>query len=164
MTNAKPNPIIPHFGIAAVAAVALVTLTVAGCFKNYGRFNIDTHVSQAFRTGSIQSEYQYYYAGRQTIPYAIIAIDRSYSVPSKYWVPFEPQSEQLKNMSAGIFSAYRYPSYGAQILDPDGVVIGIWYGNARSNSVRVDQANRTVSVLFNNPESGDGPGAKGYRL
>ena len=153
MTTFEPNPRPVNRRFAVVAVAALLALLVTGCMKNYGRFTLDAQVSQAFRSGSIQADYQYYYSGRQTMPYAIMAIDRSYSVPSKYWVPFEPQPEQLKTMSGSIFDQNRYPSYGYRILDPNGVLIGIWYASARDHSVRVDQENRTVTVLFTNPEN-----------
>lgn len=151
----NPKPVNRRFAARVVAA--LVALLVSGCMKNYGRFTLDDQVSQAFRSGSIQTDYQYYYSGRQTMPYAIMAIDRRYSVPSKFWVPFEPDPEQLKTMSGSIFDQNRYPSYGYRILDPNGVVIGIWYASARDHSVRVDQENRTVTVLFTNPENDNHP-------
>ncbi len=135
-----------------VAAVALM-LTVAGCANNFGQFARSDEVTRAFRNGDIQPDYQYYYSGRETMPYAIIGIDRSYSVPSRYWIPFDAESETLSRMSGNIYGATHYDPSGFQMIDTDGTVIGVWFSSVRVRSVRVDQQAQTVEILFNNPEN-----------
>lgn len=143
--------------IVTTVAVIAIGMMVAGCAGNYGHFSLDTEVGQAFRSGSVQSEYRYYYAGRDNMPYAIIGIDRSYSVPSRYWIPFEPDREKLRDMSGNMYGKQRYQPYGSHILGPDGNPVGVWYSSVRIRSVTVDPENRTVEVLFKNPESTDRP-------
>ncbi|MCB2149729.1 MAG: hypothetical protein KQI81_24835 [Deltaproteobacteria bacterium] len=149
----------PRINVAILTRVALVAsmLLLAGCMKNYGRFNLDPQVDRDFRTGTVQPEFQYYYAGRDTMPYAIIGIDRGYSVPSRYWIPFAPKPAQFKEMSGNMFNEIRDEPYGAHILDPDGKVIGVWYSTVIFRSVKVDRHSRTVDVLFKNPEDDDRP-------
>ena len=140
--------------------VILITLLVVtgACAQNYGRFSIDPQVANDFRTGTIQPDLRYYYQGRDTMPYAIIGIDRTYEVPSKYWIAFDPDPEQLKKMSGNIYQDVRDYTYGATIMAPDGTVVGIWYSNVDQKSVTVDQENHTVQILFPNPENNDRPG------
>ncbi len=135
--------------------IVLIVLTamVAGCTKNYGNFKKSADVTFAFQQGDYQPEYQYFYAGRDNMPYAIIGIDRNYTVPSRYWIPFEPESEMLKKMSGNMFGKYKYYPNGYHIFDPDGNMIGVWFSSVNSYSVSVDQQNRTVEVLFRNPEN-----------
>jgi hypothetical protein len=38
-------------------------------------------------------------------------------------------------------------------LDPDGAIVGIWFSSLHFPSINVDQQNRTVKVLYKNPES-----------
>ena len=139
-----------HSFMVILMALLLVT---GACAQNYGRFTIDPQVANDFRTGAVQPELRYYYQGRDTMPYAIIGIDRSYQVPSKYWIAFDPDPEQLKKMSGNIFQEIRDTPYGARIMDEDGTVIGVWYSNVVLRSVNVDQQNRTVQILFPNPEN-----------
>ena len=148
-----------RINLAIVPRVALVALMLllAGCMKNYGRFNLDSQVDQDFRTGAVRPEFQYYYEGRDTMPYAIIGIDRSYTVPSRYWIPIAPEPAQLKKMSGNMYNEVRDDPYGAYILAPDGKVIGVWYSTVIFRSVKVDQNSRTVEVLFKNPENDDRP-------
>ena len=148
-----PNNARIRASVATVLAVVASMIVITGCNKNYGRFTMDTQVSQAFRTGAVQPEFNYYYAGRDTMPYAIIGIDRSYTVPSRYWLAFEPQAEQLRTMSGNMYGKGRYYPSGSHILDPDGTIIGVWFSSVRFRSVKVDQQKRTVALLFNNPEN-----------
>jgi hypothetical protein len=140
-----------RFG-GSIILVGLV-LIAAGCTKNYGHFTKSAEVDLAFRQGDYQSDYQYYYAGRDNMPYAIIGIDRSYAVPSRYWVPFDPEVEMLRNMSDNMYGKHKYYPAGFHILDPDGNIIGAWFSSVNQYSVSVDQQNRTVEVLFRNPEN-----------
>jgi hypothetical protein len=135
-----------------VALVVLV-LMAAGCNQNYSRFSLDAQVSQAFQTGTALPEFNYYYAGRDTMPYAIIGIDRTYTVPSRYWIPFEPEPDTLKKMTGNMYWKMRYDPYGSNILASDGTIIGVWFSSVRNRSAKVDQQQRTVEVLFQNPEN-----------
>jgi hypothetical protein len=138
--------------ILSVAALALA-LMVTGCSHNYGGFSRDSQVDLAFRNGNLQPDYNYYYQGRDNMPYAIIGIDRSYTVPSRFWIAFEPDTELLKKMTGNIYDKHKYYPTGSHILDPAGSIIGAWYSGVDIHSVRVDQQNRTVDILFPNPEN-----------
>lgn len=142
----------------AIAALLLTALVFLGCARNYGRFAIDRQVAQDFRAGVIRPEYRYYYSGRDTMPYAIIAIERTWRVPSRYWTPFDPEPGQLMRMSGNIYDEVQQNPYGASIKAPNGESIGFWYSNVFNRSVRVDPEQRTVEILFTNPENDDRPG------
>jgi hypothetical protein len=129
-------------------------LMLLGCAQgNYGHFRLDDGVSRAFREGTVQSGYQYYYAGRETMPYAIIGVDKVYQVPSKYWVAFDPEPQTLKDMSGNVYGAINLQVYGAHLVAPNGQVIGVWYSAVENYTLRVDPVNHFAEVLFKNPES-----------
>ena len=144
-----------HVAVNAAMRVGTIALllVIVGCTINAGRFSMNAQVDQDFRTGQAQPGSRYFYAGRDTMPYAIIGIDRSYSVPSRYWIPFEPEADTLKKMSGNMYGKMRYNPYGSHILDPDGNIIGVWYSSVYHYSASIDQQNRTVQVLFKNPEN-----------
>ena len=139
-----------YFMLFAGAALAL---GISGCIQNYGKFSRDSQVSQAFRNGLVQPELNYFYAGRETMPYAIMGIDTGYAISSSLWTAFEPQPEQLRKMSSNIYGKQQYDPYGFNILDPDGAIIGIWFSSLHFPSVKIDEENRTVHVQYKNPES-----------
>ena len=138
--------------VMLLAGVALV-VGLSGCLQNYGRFNRDAQVSQAFRSGEVPPELNYYYAGRDTMPYAIMGIDPGYTIPTSLWIAFEPQPEQLRKMSANIYGKQRYDPYGFNMLAPDGAIVGIWFSSLHFPIVSIDQQNRTLEVRYKNPES-----------
>ena len=69
-----------HSRAGMILVVIGVVLMAAGCGKNYGRFSKNAEVDLAFRQGDHQPGYQYFYAGRDNMPYAIIGIDRNYNI------------------------------------------------------------------------------------
>ena len=141
--------------LAAIGfAMSLCLIGIAtGCSNQYGTFTLDHAVTRNFIRGVPQSDYRYYYAGRDTMPYAIIGIDRSYEVPSPYWLPFEPDPETMKRMSGNIYGKQQRPPSGSRMLTPDGQVVGVWFSSVDIHSLQVDSQNRTVTVLFKNPEN-----------
>lgn len=156
MRSDRTNPTRPLRAIPTWLAVAALMLIFAGCNNTYGRFTRDAQVDQAFRTGAHQPEYNYYYSGRDDMPYAIIGIEQNYTVPSRYWIPFEPEPALLKKMSGNVYGKDLYQPYGSVIRDPEGKAIGVWYSSVFERSVTVDQENRTVQILFRNPENTNG--------
>jgi hypothetical protein len=154
-TNGHSHGRIDSAIVTWIMSVFVLALFSGCSMQSYGRFALDSKVGQDFRKGVIQPKYQYYYAGRNNVPYAIIGIDAAYTVPSRYWIPFKPQPGQLERMSANIFDEVDYTPYGAHILAPDGSIIGVWYSNVLIRSVSVDQKHHTVQVLFKNPENKD---------
>ena len=124
-------------------AGAVVLTVFNGCMQAYGHFKRDAKVDQAFINGAVPPDFNYYYWGRDTKPNAIIGVDPTYTVSSRFWIAFEPQPEQLKIMSNNMYGAS-----GFNMLDPEGTVIGVWLSNLDTRSVKVDQKNRSVEVMF----------------
>lgn len=144
-----------RFSIPLLTGLVLLAL-FAGCINaTYGRFRKDEQVNHAFRTGTVPTALNYYYAGRESMPYAILGIDPSYTVSSRFWITFAPQPEKLRSMSTTIYGNDRHEAYGFSILDPNGFPIGVWFSSLHFPSVKVDRENRTVEVRYKNPESYD---------
>lgn len=138
----------PYFALFTSAAMLIVLI---GCTKDYGRFSRDSDLDQAFNKGEILQELNYYYSGRDSKPFAIIGLDPAYSVPSRFWIAFEPQPEQLKKMSQKVYSRYGYAYFGSYMLDQEGAVIGIWFYGPHTRSFKVDQQKRIVEPMYVTP-------------
>ena len=131
----------------------VLAVCLSGCLQSYGRFSRDAQVNHAFRSGSVPPELNYYYAGRDTMPYAIMGIDPGYAISSPLWIAFEPQPEQVRKMSSNIYGKHRYDPQGFNIMDPDGAIVGIWFSSLHFPSVKVDQQKRSVEIRYKNPEN-----------
>lgn len=132
-------------------------LLFLGCMKSYGHFSISDQVTRDVQAGVVYPELRYYYTGRDTMPYAIIGIDRAYRIPSRYWIAFEPEPDRLKKMGRKIYNNIQQDPYGSRIIDSEGNSIGIWYSNLYNRSVRVDEKKKTVQILIVNPEIANRP-------
>jgi len=134
-------------------AAALLPAFLIGCMQAYGRFDRNAQVGDAFRSGTVPQTLNYFYAGSQTRPYAIMGIDPGYTVPSRLWIAFAPQPEQMQTLSANLFGKDQYDPHGYHILSSDGEIIGIWFSSLHFPIVKVDREKRTVEVQYKNPES-----------
>jgi hypothetical protein len=103
-------------------------LTSTGCSGNYGRLQRNSDVFQAFESNQVSPEYRYYYNG-VSFTYAIVGIDPKYKIQSKFWKVVEPNTDEFKLMITRIWEDYGFRRYGANILDPNGQQIGIFYSS-----------------------------------
>ena len=86
------------------------------------------------------------------MPYAIIGIDRAYTVPSRYWISFTPEPDQLRKMSGNIFQKGRVDPYGSLITSPDDKIVGIWV----FEPVQLQYAGRSTNAHGSDPVSQPG--------
>ena len=139
-------------GYRRIVLVGVIAVVAIGCMATYGSLSMDRQVGEDFRQGVRTADTNYYYAGRDTMPYAIIGIDARFTVPSRYWIPAGSDSEKMVKMSKNIYGESHVTPHGAHILAPDGTVVGVWYSNLRRYSIIVNKTDRTVLILFDNPE------------
>ncbi len=129
---------------------------ISGCASNYGRFARSPEVAAAIEGGQASPEYNYYFFGRERMPYALIGIDKTYQVASKLWIPFTPSNAKLQRMATFIYDYYDERAYGANILDPSGQPVGVWYSKISTVHAKIDNENKRVSVVFKDPEMDGG--------
>ncbi len=112
--------------------ILLTVLIFAGCSGSFGWLRPSPEITGIFRQKQILSEYNYYYTGRAAIPYAVVGIRKDYVLDLKFWKPVKIQDGQKENgQLAGLIdrlygSDFKAPR-GAEIVDPDGNVMGIWF-------------------------------------
>jgi hypothetical protein len=75
------------FIVSALAAVFL------GCLQNYARFSRDDQVSDAFQSGSVSPKLNYFYAGRENMPHAIMGLNPDYTNSSSLWFMYGKKSD-----------------------------------------------------------------------
>ena len=130
--------------------IVIITLTlIAGCAANYGSLNQDAEVQQAFETNQVPMNYKYYYYG-DSEPYVIFGIEPKYEMGSNMWRDVSPDTAEFKEMTRWIWEDYGYYKFGADILDPNGVKVGIMYTAIRATSVKFVGENQ-IMVMPNTP-------------
>jgi hypothetical protein len=126
-----------------------VLALIAGCAGTYGSLKRDTEVQQAFETNKVPMGYKYYYYG-DSEPYVVIGIEPEYEMDSKMWREVTPDTEDFKEMIRWIWEDYGYYKFGADILDPQGKKMGIFYSSIRGTSVKFMNGNQ-IMVMPNTP-------------
>ena len=132
-----------RYAQAILALVAVVFMT--GCTGNYGRLKTSQEWTDAFRKQLELPDYNYYYCGRENLPYAVVGIDPRYTFEDRLWHKIESK-EDVYRRAAGVLVWNDQWSRGADIVDPDGNRIGIWFSYYRNTTVKMGPGN-TVAVF-----------------
>jgi len=120
-------------GQLLVLAAMLFLLGGCAACPECGSIRQKNEITEMFISETIVPDYRYYYNGEQARPKAILGVDKRYTLDSKFWTSIELTRDQLASWMAEIKrrrsgSGFNQGSFqGAEILDPQGVRIGIWY-------------------------------------
>ncbi len=110
--------------------LGIIVITAAifsGCGGTYGRLRPSPEITQVFLQKQMLPGYNYYYDGRKAIPYAVVGIRDDYVFTSKFWTPIEKDSGQFGRLLDWLYGSEMWDPRGAEILDPEGNPIGIWF-------------------------------------
>ena len=121
--------------------VLAVTL-VAGCAGQYGQLRHDPNVTGKFVQKQMHAGYNYYYTGREVLPYAIVGIKSDYTLDTKFWKPIERGTGAFERMVDRLYGSQHYPPRGAEIVDPRGAHVGLWYSVYAMTRIRFDPGNQ----------------------
>ena len=137
------------------AVLSLIGLLFGiGCSgANYGRFKHSRDVKQAFETYHVYPEHRYYYLHLENNPYAVMALQKGYTIADKQWTEFDPQSDKLEKVVELI---KRFPlrysnAYGSYLTDSPGNQIGYWYSSLLIRNIKVDNETKRVSIHTDTP-------------
>jgi hypothetical protein len=145
--------------------VSIIIITgLAGCSGTYGSFKRDKQVFEAFENNQVSKDYKYFYNGQHNQTYAVLGIDPKYMLESKFWREVEPNTEEFRKLTSRIWEDYNYYTYGANIFDPTGTKMGIWYSSVYVATVKFVGDNE-IEVMMNTPYlwGPDDGGVGGFR-
>lgn len=146
-TNLQKKTLV-YTGMFVISSFIIIFMW--GCLENYGRLRRSTEVQTMFETGQLPSEYNYYFFGHRNHPYAVMGLEPDWTLRSKMWRTVELNTEEFKYMTKWVWEDIGYArggKYGAQILDPEFVKIGIIYTASWMATVKVDKDTKTVEVM-----------------
>jgi len=135
-----------------------------GCSgANYGSLKHSRDVTQAFETYHVYPKHRYYHLHLENSPYAVIALQNSYTISDKQWTEFDPQTDKLEK---AVELVKRFPvnysnAYGSYLMDSLGNQIGYWYSSLRLRTLKVDNEAKKVSIYTDTPWLRDGDGGFG---
>jgi len=138
-----------NWRVKAISLAVSVLLILPGCMADYGRLKSNPDLTDVFTNKLALPEYNYYYCGRDNLPYAVVGIDPKYEFQDRVWHKIETKEEVYKK-AAALLALDDIWSRGADILDPTGNRIGIWFSYYQHTTVKVGPENK---VWVYNPYS-----------
>ncbi len=146
-----------HLPTAILTAVVSVFLlggcALSGAAGGLVRDPDVTHLFESYKADPQQ--YRYYYSGWSNNPYAIVAIDRQYTLNDRLWTAFTPDGQTLKKLMNALYEDYNFMPSGAHLVDQNGRRIGLWYSCIRGAGVRVDPQTGIVDIITDKPYLSD---------
>lgn len=145
-----------------------VILTLAGTqalqafLSQYGSLSLSGKTKKFFETYQIVEGCRYYTSGTENKPQGIIGIRKEYELRSSLWKEIPANREALEKAVRGMRGSEgesQESLYGADILEPDGTLIGYWYADKRSTIVKMIE-DKTVEI-YPPSTSNEGGGAGG---
>jgi hypothetical protein len=114
----------------AVIVIGFIILFGRRVRAQYGSTRPNGKVTDRFESYDMKPDLVYYYSGTETVPTAIIGVDRQLTLDSKLWKRVDITPEKLKtlvqNMKAQV-SERDETLHGFDILDNRGMFIGEWF-------------------------------------
>jgi hypothetical protein len=139
--------------VKTIFMLALGVLTLAGvvgCSHNYGRIHWDEKVTQAFDANQVEPDYKFYQYAIGMQVYAIIGLESELELKSRIWRPLEAGTEDFKVALSRIwYNDFQEPGYprGADILNPDGEKVGVYFSSLPFVSIDFKPENRVEVML-----------------
>ena len=129
------------------AIVLFLFFLMAGCMESYGRLKSNPDVEKFFHGREKLPDFNYYYSGRSNLPYAVIGIHKDYKFNDRVWMQIDDQSDvyhKIENLMPSPENDYF--KIGADILDPSGNKVGIWFSYYQYTVVKV-YPDKRIDVL-----------------
>ena len=84
----------------------LAVLFCIGCTgANHGRLKHSRDVTQAFETYHVYPEHRNYYLNQENNPYAVVALQKGYTISDPQWREFDPGTDTLEKV-VGLVKAF----------------------------------------------------------
>ncbi|MDZ7665781.1 MAG: hypothetical protein U5K27_10730 [Desulfotignum sp.] len=121
---------------------------IGACAGSYGKL-VTSHVSEdQYRQQTLPADLDYYYCGRSGLPYAVVGIDDTYRFNDRFWFKIQSMDEvyeKIYNLSD--LHPYARSMRAADILDPAGKRIGVWFSYYHHTPVKVDPDSGVLDIF-----------------
>ena len=113
----------------------VVLFSLSGCtsslFKNWGRIEPDSSVTDSFNKFHINAKFNYYISGSDVYPTSIMGLNKAYTLETDLWkqIDMTPEifSELVTNMRIRSIQCCSQIMHGFYIFDDKDNKIGVWY-------------------------------------
>lgn len=131
-----------------ISLYLVMLLFLSGCTGSFGKIQLNQSLSSSYKDTLQIEEFNYYYCGRSGLPYAVIGIDKKYKFNDRVWHKINTLDDLLLKIDnlADTPKNY-YKMTVADILDPTGNKIGVWFSYFHHTVVTINQDKKIIDVL-----------------
>ncbi len=134
-----------HINIILLLAGMALT---AACAGSYGKLVSSPVFLDRYRQQTLPADFHYYYCGRSGLPYAVVGIDDTYQFNDRVWFRIDTLDEVYKKIyHLSDLHPHARTMRAADILDPDGNRIGVWFSFYHHTPVRIDPDSGMLDIL-----------------
>lgn len=146
-----------HLKLAGLTILVLISGLIYGCTGGswaYTKHN--NSLFETYREKQLPNSMNYYYCGRESLPYAVVGIDPDFTFDSKFWFKIESEEDLYKKIyNLSDLEPHNERMYAKDIVSPSGKVVGIWFSYYNNTAITIDETNGAINVY--NPYK---PGSK----
>jgi hypothetical protein len=121
---------------------------MSACAGSYGKLVTSPVSLDQYRQQTLPADFDYYYCGRSGLPYAVVGLDDTYRFNDRVWFKIESMDEvyeKIYNLSD--LHPHARTMRAADILDPGGKRIGVWFSFYHHTPVRVDPDSGILDIF-----------------
>ncbi len=134
--------------IIACAAFGSCVAANSAFTQKWGKIVPDNEATEAFEKYQISPDFNYYIAGSDVYPNAILGLSRVYILDSTLWKKVELSPENLQEIVTDMKSKARdigQHQFGFVVLDNQGKKIGVWYSLLTATApVQIKEDNKVI--------------------
>ena len=101
---------------------------------NLGRIVKSQEVVKQFEAGNLSEGYTYYYNGSKIKPDAIIGLSKEYRIKSKYWKPFNSDSDSVESL---VKTVNQRRFFGAWLNDQNDEKMGAYFSKTKNVKIKM---------------------------
>lgn len=121
---------------------------MSACAASYGKLVSSPVSRDQYQQQTLPSDLQYYYCGRSGLPYAVVGIDDTYPFNDRLWFRIDTMDDVYKKIY-NLSDLHPNASFmrAADILDPAGRRIGVWFSFYHHTPVRIDPDSGMLEIF-----------------
>jgi len=135
-----------------VPLVIVLMLALVATAGSFGRLRRNIELEKALMDGRPPTGYRYYATGRGGVPDAVLGLDLKYEQAARFWRKIEPDSDELLNLIRNVMRYIDWEPRAADVLTPDGTVIGVYWSTLYWTPVVMGDENKVKVYKPRAPE------------
>jgi hypothetical protein len=143
------------YGFLCFALISCATVTDV-LTKNWGKIVQDEQVRKSFETYSVSTDMNYYISGSDVYPFAILGLNKDYTLDSDLWKQVELTQALLQELVMDMQSkawGFGQSQFGFAVLDDQGKQIGIWYSILSASTSIQMKDDKKVMIYTPDPDT-----------